>query len=156
MKSLGLIHFNYIENNLDILLNIIFERIENKDKLVLRSFICTCINILSFFQSSKLFYFVIEFLKNHIEILEDIKLDNQELIQFIPNNFLNFNLIYSNMRNITIKSISSLKSFLVDLKILEKDESDWDFKEYWTLNTYNKVFLFYKLIYKKKLKIIMK
>ena len=152
MKSLGLIHFNYIENNLDILLNIIFGIIEKKkDKIVLRTFICTCINILSFFQSSKLFYFIIEFLKNHIEILNDIKPDNQELIQFIPTNFLNFNLIFSNMKSIDqFKNICFLKPFLVDLKIFEKEGFDWDLKEYWSLNTNNKLFIFYKLFYRKK------
>ena len=154
MKNLGLIHFNYIENNLDILLNIIIGKIEKKKiEKVLISFICTCINILPFLQSSKLFYFIIDFLNNHIEIVKDIKLDNQELIQFIPNKFLDFNLIFGYMKTKEkFQKIGLLKPFLVELKIFEKDRYDWDINEYWTLNTDNKLFIFYKLSYRKKIK----
>ena len=57
IKILGLVHFNFIENNLVLLLTIIMNKLEkNKNKKNINDFISVCTNILNYFKSSKLFF----------------------------------------------------------------------------------------------------
>ena len=150
MESLGLIHFNYIENNLNILLNIIIGKIEKKaDKQIFTLFIESCLTILAYFKSSKLFYFIIEFIQNHKEIIESIEyFDNKVIFQFIPNNILNFDLLY-NINLTKINLMDNIEEFLCEQENIEKNKYEWNFKNHWTLNNNDYLFIFIKMPFKK-------
>ena len=80
---LGLVHFNFIENNLVLLLTIIKNKLDKKkNKKNSNDFIMECSNILKYFKSSKLFYFILKCSKENIDILENLKIKD-DLVQFI-------------------------------------------------------------------------
>ena len=107
MESLGLIHFNYIEKNLIFILKIIENKfIEKKNKQNLITLVFIFVDILKSFHSTKLYFYIIKFLKQHQEILDSTKLEpNKEIIQFIPNNCFNFILLNKNVRKLLINDL---------------------------------------------------
>ena len=86
---MGLVHFNFIENNLVLLLTIIKNKLgQNKNKKNINDFIRECSNILNSFKSSKLFYFIIKCSKENIDNLEILE-TKDGMVQLIP-----YNMIY--------------------------------------------------------------
>ena len=64
MESVGLIQFNFIENNILLLLNIISNKFEqSKNSKYLIEFTFICITILKYFKSSKLCFYIIKYKK---------------------------------------------------------------------------------------------
>ena len=93
LDFLGLVHFNFIENNLVLLLTIIKNKFyKNKNKEKINKFIIECSNILKIFKSSKLFYFIIKYSKENIDILENLETKG-DIVQFIPKTMIYFNTI---------------------------------------------------------------
>ena len=111
MESIGIVFFNYIERNLIHILQIIENKLSEKNEIkILSSFILICIDLLKNFHSTKLYFFVLKFLKFHNDVLNSTKSAlNKEIIQFIPNNILNFqNLRGINYSNLNENLILSL------------------------------------------------
>ena len=150
MESLGMVQFNFIENNLDFILNSILYKLKEKNELkLLNTFISDCIEIFWSFKSTNMFFYTIRLLKENESIL-DLKLqENDESKIFIPNNCLNFEKIY-NSQYLTL--INDLKKYLIIRSLNENDEKHYayNFTDYWTLNYENILFMFIKLPYKQK------
>ena len=155
MENLGLIQFNFIENNLILLLNLIknkFEQ-ENNTKL-LTEFILICIDLLRYFQSSNLYFYIIKnIIQNKEEILENDlnSILDETIIQFFPNNCFDFIIIhkdddnkdeykeqdYIGKNNILI---SNLKDLLIANETIEVKASD---KKTTQNKEYNEVYTHY-------------
>ena len=111
IKILGLVHFNFIENNLVLLLTIIMNKLEkNKNKKNINDFISVCTNILNYFKSSKLFFFIIKYAKQNIDLLEILN-SKDDLAQFIPNNMINFKKIEENIHTGKICNLEEILKF---------------------------------------------
>ena len=133
IESLGLVYFNYIENYLVLILNLIMKKLEqNKNKKNINTFILICSNILNYFKSSKLFFFLIKYSKDNIDILENLELKDN-LVQLIPNNMINYEKIGENKN---IKLICNLNDDI--LKNKNKKSIN-----YWTLTHDNYLLIFY-------------
>ena len=133
MQSLGLTLFNYIENSLCLILNLIRNKLtENKN---LNNFLIICIDILESFKSTNLYFFIIKFIKDNKISLESSSFEDvKEKIHFIPNNIMNFYQISSNIN----------KKLITDLKKLIKDKNSLNLNDYWTLNYDDILFMFIK------------
>ena len=133
MQSLGLTLFNYIENSLCLILNLIRNKLtENKN---LNNFLIICIDILESFKSTNLYFFIIKFIKDNKISLESSSFEDvKEKIHFIPNNIINFFQISSNIN----------KKLITDLKKLIKDKNSLNLNDYWTLNYDDILFMFIK------------
>ena len=139
MESVGLIQFNFIENNILLLLNIISNKFEqSKNSKYLIEFTFICIKILKYFKSSKLCFYIIKYINQNIEKLnKSLNLEFNEdnsIINFIPNNLIDIKnqngiLIIDN-----IKKIPKILSF-------QKNEK-WDTTHHWILNCDNFLFIF--------------
>ena len=151
IESLGLIHFNFIENNISLILNIILNKIKQKNDInILNDFIFICLKLFEFFKSSQLFFFIIELLK---ENQQNIKLENKELFQIVPNNCLNFEKIST---NINYNLINDLNEILANQDILKKDGIIYklDLGKHWTLIYGDFLFFLFKSPYKKIEKVV--
>ena len=108
MESLGLIQFNFIENNLTLLLNLIKNKFEQeKNTKFLGNFILICLDILKYFKSSNIYFYIIKNLNHYKQKYGDsfnFKLDDNT-IQFIPNNCFNFDFFTN---NVLIQNIEQL------------------------------------------------
>ena len=148
IKSLGLNLFNFIENNLVIILNLIISKFEQKNDIEnLKKLLLIYLEILKIFKSSQLYFLIIKFFKKNKDIIK-FELTN-DIIQFIPNNCFNFNILYQNHKNILVKD---LKGLIINKGIIEKNEKEFefDFNKIWSLNFNNDLFIFVKESYKKK------
>ena len=144
MESLGFILFNFIEKNLISVLKLIESKLILKKSIKnLTNFSIICLDILKSFKSSKLFFYIIQFLKKNNDILDLTQLNlNKEIIQFIPNNCFDFNQLDKNIQKVLIKD---LKKPLIDKGIIKeyiKINFFNEIKEYRTLN-YDKYLLFF-------------
>ena len=89
MESLGLIQFNFIENNLLLLLTLMQSKFQQeRNTQLLTDFTLICIDLLKYFKSSKLYFYII---RNIIEnkTIEESSLNsilNETIVQFLPNN----------------------------------------------------------------------
>ena len=99
MESLGFVFFNSVENNLILTLKLIVNKLcEKKDIKILNNFILICVDILKKFNSTKLYFFILKFLKNNKDVLNSFKLDsNETIIQLMPNNSINFKKLEQNI-----------------------------------------------------------
>jgi len=93
MESIGLVQFNFIENNILLLLNLILNKFEqSKDSKYLKEFPFICIKILKYFKSSKLYFYIIKYINQNIGKLNNsLNLELNEgdsIINFIPNNLI--------------------------------------------------------------------
>ena len=146
LKSLGITQFNYIENYICLILEIISDKFnKNSGQKIISRFVDGCIELLNYFISSKLLFFIIQFLKEYITILKDINYDYIEKINFIPNNCLDFKEIY--------KTANIDKLIFIDFPQFFNNEGMYinqekKFTEHWTLNLGNYLFLFIKTSYK--------
>ena len=147
IKSLGLNLFNFIENNLIIILNSIINKFEQKNDIEnLKKLILVYLEILKSFKSSQLYFLIIKFFKKNKDI---IKFElTKDIIQFIPNNCFNFNILCQNHKNILVKD---LKRLIINKGIIEKNEKEFelDFNKIWSLNFNSDLFIFVKESYKK-------
>ena len=91
-----------------------------------------CSNILNYFKSSKLFFFLIKYSKDNIDILENLE-SKDNLVQLIPNNMINYEKIGENKN---IKLICNLNDDI--LKNINKKSIN-----YWTLTHDNYLLIFY-------------
>ena len=154
MESLGFILFNFIEINLICVLKLIESKLISKKSIInFTSFSNICLDILKSFKSSKLFFYIIQFLKKYKDNL-DLKSINikKEEIQFIPNNCFNFNELNKNIQKVLIKD---LKKILIDQGLIKDDININLFnilKEYRTINydNYLLIFVILKIIKMKK------
>ena len=181
MEYLGLIQFNFIENNLILLLNLIQNKFEQeKNTKLLTEFILICIDLLKYFKSSNLYFYIIKNIIQNKAILLENSLNsifNESIIQFLPNNCIDFSFISrDNIRDAYISQdyiiennilISNLKDLLIANNIIEGNISDkritnnivkekirsiFDPNQYWTINYDNYLILFFisfKKIYEK-------
>ena len=108
MESLGLIHFNFIEKNLISILKVMEIKLSSKKSINnLTNFCKICIDILKYFKSTKLYFYIIQFLKEYKELLDYTQLNvNKEMIQFIPNNCFDFNQLNVNNKDILISDLT--------------------------------------------------
>ena len=114
IKILGLVHFNFIENNLVLLLTLVTKKLDqNKNKKNINDFLIICSNILKYFKSSKLLFFIIKYSKQYIDILEILE-TKDDLVQFIPNNMIDFEKVET-IEN--IKYICNLDEILTNKNI---------------------------------------
>jgi len=75
MKSIGLIHFNAIEKNLISILLLIEDKFLIKQNIeTLTKFSLICLDILKNFKSTKLYFYIIRFLKQYNNILDIAKI----------------------------------------------------------------------------------
>ena len=145
MQSLGLTHFNYIENYLCLILNLIISKFTeiNNNNNKFGYFLTICIEILECIKSSNLYFFILKYMKENQKILESENFEDiKEKIQFMPNNIFNFSQIdkYVNKNLVT-----NLKKFIKDKNILESIDLDLlDLNDYWTLNYNDFLFIFIK------------
>ena len=133
MQSLGITLFNYVENILCLILNLIRHKLtENKN---LNNFLIICLDILESFKSTNLYFFIIKFIKENKISLESSSFEDvKEKIHFIPNNIMNFAQISSNVN----------KKLFSDLKRFVKDKNSLNLNDYWTLNYDEILFMFIK------------
>jgi hypothetical protein len=72
MESIGLVQFNFIENSILLLLNLISNKFEqSKHSKYLIEFPFICIKILKYFKSSKLYFYIINYINQKIEKLNN-------------------------------------------------------------------------------------
>ena len=143
LEELGLIHFNSIENILISILNLIEIKLEDKKrKEFIMKFCFICIKILQIFKSTKLYFFVILFLKQNKDIIDFNQIDiKKELKQLIPNNCFDFRKLNKNINNILIKDLGkskSVKRFIQNIS----NANGLNLEDYRTLCYYNYLFLF--------------
>ena len=144
MESLGLILFNYIENFLCIILNLIINKFSQQNNINnLSKIVLILLDILECFKSSNLYLFIIKFLKENQKIVESIPLEAiREKIQFIPNNCFNFAEIDDFVNE---GLVTNLKQFLKNKNAIEPIGLDLlDLNDYWTLNYDDFLFVFIK------------
>ena len=143
MESLGLLHFNSNEKNLILLLSMFENKLnvkKNKENLTELSIIC--LDILKCFKSTKLYFYIIRYIKQYKEFLDLNKLDQyKEMIHFIPNICLDFNQLN---QNINIRLINDIRKPLIDKGIIKDDLNviELDIKDYTTLNYDDYLLLF--------------
>ena len=119
IETLGLVHFNFIENNLVLLLTIIKNKLDqNKNKKNINDFIMECSNILKQFKSTKLFYFILKYSKENIDILEILE-TKDDIIQFIPYDMIYFKKL------IEMKDDINQKCDLKDILITEEEKRNY-------------------------------
>ena len=138
MESLGLIFFNFIESNLIHILELIERKLTEKNNIKnLTSFILTCLEIIKSFKSTKLYFYIIKFLKSNKRYLDFQKLNlNKDSIKFVPNNCFNFNLLNTNVKK---ELVIDLIKQLINKNITKKSSIDINYKflnvkDYITLN----------------------
>ena len=146
MKSVGLIHFNFIENNLILILDLIENKFaeknntENLTKLILKG-----VEILKTFNSIKLYFFIINLFNQHQELKNSIIIEpNQEIIQFIPNTCFDFNKMN---QNANISLIEDLRKPLSEQVFIIKNfnQIQMDYDDYRTLNYDDFILFFFHL-----------
>ena len=138
MKSLGLISFNFIESNMIHILELIERKLTEKNNIKnLTSLLLACLDILKSFKSTKLYFYIIKFLKSNKKYLDFPRLNsNKELIKFVPNNCFDFNLINTNIKEVLVKDL--IKQ-LINRDIIKNSSIDindifLNLKDYITLN----------------------
>ena len=138
MKSLGLISFNFIESNMIHILELIERKLTEKNNIKnLTSLLLACLDILKSFKSTKLYFYIIKFLKSNKKYLDFPRLNsNKELIKFVPNNCFDFNLINTNIKEVLVKDL--IKQ-LINRDIIKNSSMDindifLNLKDYITLN----------------------
>ena len=164
MESLGLVHFNFIEKNLIFILRIIENRLAiKKDKNKLTDFCQICIELFNKFNSIKLYFYIIQYLKQYKDLLNSSQLNMiKDTIQFIPNNCFDFIKLENNIskplikdlikplidQGITKKSLNEIKLNLNDYISLNYDDylllfigSQGDSKDY----SKNDFYFYYKI-----------
>ena len=139
MESIGLVQFNFIENNILLLLNLISNKFEqSKHSKYLIEFLFICIKILKYFKSSKLFFYIIKYINQNIEKLNNslnIELnEGNNIINFIPNNLIDIKNQNGALIIENLKKIPKILSF-------QKNEK-WDTIHHWILNCDNFLFIF--------------
>ena len=145
MESLGLIHFNFIEKNLISILRVAENKLLIKKNIKnLTTFCLICIDILKCFKSTKLFFYIIQFLKQNKDLLDPTQLSEyKETIKFIPNNCFDFVELNNNTKEI-LKN--DLENILVQKGIIHNNYFD-EFKlskdDYISLNYDNYLLLFF-------------
>ena len=123
MESLGLLHFSSIEKNLFFILRMI-ERIFllKDDKKCLTNFCLICLDILKGFKSNKLYFYIMQLLKQYKDKLDLTKInENKEIIHFIPNNCFDFGNLSFNINKVLIKD---LRKPLIDKNIIKNDSNE--------------------------------
>ena len=107
MESQGLIYFSFIEKNLISILKLIeFKLLLTKKEKELTSFIIICLDILNCLKSTKLFFYIIQFLKKCWKNLEKTELNKYvEIAHFIPNNCFDFNELNKNIKNVLLSDL---------------------------------------------------
>ena len=135
MESLGLVHFNFIEKNLISILKTIENKLSiKKNKKNLTTFCQICIEIFKIFNSTKLYFYIIKFLKQYINLLDTSQLNLiKDTIQFIPNNCFNFIKLEG---NIAKTLITDLRKPLISQGITKQtlNEIQLNLNDYITLN----------------------
>ena len=139
MESIGLVQFNFIENNILLLLNLILNKFEqSKDSKYLKEFPFICIKILKYFKSSKLYFYIIKYINQNIGKLNNsLNLELNEgdsIINFIPNNLIDIKSEKGLLIIDNIKKIPKILSF-------QKNEK-WDTIHHWILNCDYILFIF--------------
>ena len=132
IESLGILYFNNIENYLLLIIEIISNKIDSKNKNNLEKFIKIYLELFDNFKSSKLYFFILKFIKNNQQVVENIFFEyelNYKLSIF------NFEQIYNNNNY-----------YIFDFKNHFQNNYDFkfDFREYWTLISERYLFLFIK------------
>ena len=153
MESIGLINFNLIEDYFHFLLNLVIKKLDKiKDPKILYNFILLCIKILKYFKSTKLLFFIIQFFQKYNSII-DLKINekNKDILQFIPNNCFNFELIRKNIEYIIFPEI--IKAISNESSIFEDNKRQLDLKEHWSLNFGDFLFIFIKSALNKDIEI---
>ena len=153
MESIGLINFNLIEDYFHFLLNLVIKKLDKiKDPKILYNFILLCIKILKYFKSTKLLFFIIQFFQKYNSII-DLKINekNKDILQFIPNNCFNFELIRKNIEYIIFPEI--IKAISNESSIFEDNKIQLDLKEHWSLNYGDFLFIFIKSTLNKDIEI---
>ena len=144
MKSLGIVFFSSIENNLCILMNILideFEKEENNDKLRDLGIIFKGIN--ENFKSVKLMFLFIKFCSSHQTILDSIKSEVNQEGNFLAENSLDFQKICKE-NSLKSKIFIDFSQFIREKEVLDKikNEDINDIFDYSTLIYNNNIFLF--------------
>ena len=123
MESLGLVPFNSIETNLIFILILIENKLNSKSNTKNLTTLCEItLEIFKCFKSNKLFFYMVNLLKQYETILDfNILNQKKEEIQLIPYNFLNFIKIKKEFNEY---SSLNLKEALIQLKIIEKDDNE--------------------------------
>ena len=143
MESLGLTHFNFIEKNLISILRLTENKlVKRKNTKNLTSFSILCLEILTNFNSTKLYFYIIRLLKQYRDNLDNTQLNlKKESIQFIPNNFFNFSILNNKIQNVLINDL--VKPF-IEKGIINNDSNNTilNLFDYKTLNYENYLLLF--------------
>ena len=146
MQSLGIIHFNFIEKNLISILTIIENKIVPKNnKKILNDFSSICIDILKSFTSSKLYFYIIFFLRRHINNLDLTELNMAEkIIHFIPNDCFDFTKLNQMIQTPLIKDIRKplIDKGIIKIDLKEIDQIRLNLVDYRTLYYDNYLLLF--------------
>lgn len=129
MESLGLGHFKAIENNLiDILKSIETKFMANINNANLIDFIIDftkiCLEILNTFKSTKLYFYIVKFLKENNTLIEKENINfniKNNLIQFIPNNCFDFRQLDKNIKEILIIDLRESKIKNNNIKLINND-----------------------------------
>ena len=142
MESIGLIHFSAIEKNLISILLLIENKLLVKWGVeTLTKFCLIGIDILKNFRSTKLYFYIIRFLKQYKNILDFTQINqNKEMIQFIPNNCFDF----SKLHQIKKELINDLREPLIkkNLVTLPLENIQLNLKDYITLSYDDYLLLF--------------
>ena len=144
MKFLGFILFNCIENNLCNVLNLVIDKLEQKEKneTILTDFGNIFKSINENFKSVKILTLFIKFCSSHLNIIESIKIDEDKPNQFISENSLNFDKIYDN-KNLRNKIFIDFRQLIKDKDLL--DGLNNNKFNYTTLNYDDNIFIFFNL-----------
>ena len=157
MEYLGLIQFNFIENNVILLLNLIHNKIEQeKNTKLLSEFTLICIDLLKYFKSSTLYFYII---RNVIQnkIIEGNSLNSllsKTIVQFLPNNCIEFSFsstedfdgdedegesLKNDCNNILITNLQDLliMNDMIDANNSKKDNNIFNNINYGDMTKYN-------------------
>ena len=139
IESIGLVQFNFIENNILHLLNLILNKFEqSKHSKYLIEFPFICIKILKYFKSSNLYFYIIKYINQNIEKLNNylnLELNESErIINFIPNNLID---IKNENGALIIKNLEIIPKILS----FQKNEK-WNTFHHWILNCDYFLFIF--------------
>ena len=143
IESIGLIQFNLFERYLISVLKLIENKINTKnDTKYLTAFSLICLDLLKSFKSQKLLFYIIKLLKRYKNILDLNQLNiYKDIIQFIPNNCFDINLLNKNIQKVLI---SDLRKILIDKYVIKKalNEIKLNINDYRTLNYDNYILIF--------------
>ena len=112
---------------------------QSKHSKYLIEFPYICIKILKYFKSSKLYFYIIKYISQNMEKLNNslnLELNEDDnIINFIPNNLIDIKI--DNYENMIFNNLKEVSKILLNL-----EKENWDIIHHWILNCDNFLFIF--------------